>query len=71
MENVDPAFVKGVTMGLGAIGPAIGLGLVGAAAVTAVGRNPEVQGKVLTMALIMAGLVDAITIFVLLIIFMG
>ena len=69
MENVSPEFIKGLTMGLGAIGPAIGLGLVGAAAVGAVGRNPEVQGKVLTMALIMAGLVDAITVFVLLIVF--
>ena len=69
MENVSPELIKGLTMGLGAIGPAIGLGLVGAAAVGAVGRNPEVQGKVLTMALIMAGLVDAITVFVLLIVF--
>lgn len=67
--EVSPELIKGLTMGLGAIGPAIGLGLVGAAAVSAVGRNPEVQGKVLTMALIMAGLVDAITVFVLLIVF--
>jgi F-type H+-transporting ATPase subunit c len=69
MEHVSPDLIKGITMGLGAIGPAIGLGLVGSAAVSAVGRNPEVQGKVLTMALIMAGLVDAITVFVLLIVF--
>ncbi|HSX32727.1 MAG TPA: ATP synthase F0 subunit C [Candidatus Saccharimonadales bacterium] len=69
MEHVSPAFIKGLTMGLGAIGPAIGLGLIGSAAVNSVGRNPEVQGKVLTMALIMAGLVDAVTVFVLLIVF--
>lgn len=67
--EISPELIKGITIGLGAIGPAIGLGLIGAAAVTAVGRNPEVQGKVLTMALIMAGLVDAITVFVLLIVF--
>jgi F-type H+-transporting ATPase subunit c len=69
MSEFSPEFIKGITIGLGAIGPAIGLGLVGAAAVNSVGRNPEAQGKVLTMALIMAGLVDAVTVFVLLIVF--
>lgn len=67
--ELTPEFVKGITVAIGAIGPAIGLGMVGAAAVNSVGRNPEAQSKVLTMALIMAGLVDAIMIFVLLIVF--
>lgn len=69
MENIDPNLVKGLAIGLGAIGPAIGVGLVGASAVTSVGRNPEVQGKVLSTAFIMAGLVDAVLAFVLLIVF--
>lgn len=69
METVDPAFIKGLTIALGAIGPAIGLGLVGSSAVRSVGRNPDAQSKILTMALIMAGLVDAIMVFVLLIVF--
>lgn len=67
--EITPELVKGLTIAIGAIGPAIGLGLVGAAAVNSVGRNPEAQSKVLTMALIMAGLVDAIMVFVLLIVF--
>lgn len=67
--EISPELIKGITIALGAIGPAIGLGLVGAAAVNSVGRNPEAQSKVLTMALIMAGLVDAIMVFVLLIVF--
>jgi F-type H+-transporting ATPase subunit c len=67
--EITPELVKGLTIAFGAIGPAIGLGLVGAAAVNSVGRNPEAQSKVLTMALIMAGLVDAIMVFVLLIVF--
>lgn len=66
---MSPELIKGLTIAIGAIGPAIGLGLVGAAAVNSVGRNPEAQSKVLTMALIMAGLVDAIMVFVLLIVF--
>ena len=58
-----------LAIGLGAIGPAIGVGLVGAAVVGAVGRNPEIQGKILSTAFIMIGLVDAVFAFVLLILF--
>jgi F-type H+-transporting ATPase subunit c len=67
--QLDPSLIKGLTIGLGAIGPAVGVGIIGAAVVSAVGRNPEIQGKVLTMALIMVGLVDAYFAFVLLILF--
>lgn len=69
MTEVDPSLVKALAIGLGAIGPAIGVGLIGAAAVGAIGRNPEVQSKVLSTAFIMAGLVDAVLAFVLLIVF--
>jgi F-type H+-transporting ATPase subunit c len=67
--QVDPNLIKGLTIGIGALGPAIGVALIGAAAVKAVGRNPEVQGKVMSTALVMAGLVDAVLAFVLLIVF--
>lgn len=67
--EVDPNLIKGLTIAIGAMGPAIGVALIGAAAVKAVGRNPEVQGKVLSTALLMAGLVDAALAFVLLIVF--
>ena len=67
--EISTELVKGLTVAFGAIGPAIGLGLIGAAAVNSVGRNPDVQSKILPMALIMAGLVDAIMVFVLLIVF--
>jgi F-type H+-transporting ATPase subunit c len=67
--EIDPALVKGLTIAIGAIGPALGLGMIGSSAVKAVGRNPEAQSKVLTMALITAGLVDAIMVFVLLVVF--
>jgi F-type H+-transporting ATPase subunit c len=69
MQDVDPSLIKGLTIGLGAIGPAVGVGLIGAAVVGAVGRNPEVQGKILTMAFIRIGLVDVYFAFVLLILF--
>lgn len=67
--EISSDLIKGITIAIGAFGPAIGLGLVGAAAVNSVGRNPEAQSKILTMALIMAGLVDAIMVFILLIVF--
>ncbi len=67
--QVDPSLIKGLTIAVGAIGPALGVGLIGAAAVKSVGRNPEVQGKVLSTAFVMAGLVDAVLAFVLLIVF--
>lgn len=67
--DVDPSLIKGLTIAIGALGPAIGVAMIGAAAVKAVGRNPEVQGKVLSTAFVMAGLVDAVLAFVLLIVF--
>lgn len=69
MENVDPSLVKAITIGLGALGPAIGVGLIGSSAINSIGRNPEVQGKILSTAFIMAGLVDAVLAFVLLVVF--
>ena len=59
MNHVDPSLIKGLAIGLGAIGPAIGVGLIGSSAVGAIGRNPEMQGRILSTAFIMAGLVDA------------
>ena len=46
-----------------------GVGLIGSAAVGAIGRNPEMQGRILSTAFVMAGLVDAVLAFVLLIVF--
>lgn len=67
--EVDPNLIKGLTIAIGALGPALGVALIGSSAVKAVGRNPEVQGKVLSTAFVMAGLVDAVLAFVLLIVF--
>jgi F-type H+-transporting ATPase subunit c len=41
---------------------AIGLGMVGAAAVGAVGRNPDALAKVRTMMILAMGFVDALAI---------
>jgi F-type H+-transporting ATPase subunit c len=36
----------GLAMGLGAIGPGIGIGLLAAGAMQAIGRNPEATGQI-------------------------
>ncbi|HUV73900.1 MAG TPA: ATP synthase F0 subunit C [Anaerolineae bacterium] len=36
----------GLAMGLGAIGPGIGIGLLGAGAMQAIGRNPEATAQI-------------------------
>lgn len=41
---------------------AVGLGLVGAAALNAVGRNPEALGKIRTLMILAMSFVDALAI---------
>ncbi|MEI6190841.1 MAG: ATP synthase F0 subunit C [bacterium] len=60
---------KALAIGLGAIGPGIGIGLIGAKAVEAVGRNPEASGKILVMMLIASAFAEAIAIYALVIAF--
>lgn len=69
MENVDINFVKGFAMALGAMMPALGLGLIGSSAMKALGRNPEVANKMLPILLISAALVETIAIYVLVVVF--
>ncbi len=66
--NLIP-LAKGLAIGLGAIGPGIGVGLIGAKAVEAIGRNPEASGKVLVPMLIASAFAEAIAIYALVIAF--
>ncbi|QQR52346.1 ATP synthase F0 subunit C [bacterium] len=52
----------GLTYSLAAGLAAIGLGMVGASAVSAVGRNPDALGKVRTMMILAMAFVDALAI---------
>lgn len=36
----------GLAIGLGVIGPGIGIGLIGGKALEAIGRNPEIENKI-------------------------
>jgi len=57
----------GLAAGLGLMGPALGLGLIGYATVTALGRNPEARPAILTNMILVAALTEAIGIYALIV----
>jgi F0F1-type ATP synthase membrane subunit c/vacuolar-type H+-ATPase subunit K len=65
----DPNFVKGMTIMIGTIMPAFSLGWIGSSVMKAVGRNPEAASKILPILLISSALVEAIAIYVLVVVF--
>lgn len=60
---------KALAIGIGAIGPGLGIGLIGAKAMEAIGRNPEAVGKILVPMLLIAAFAEAIAIYALVIAF--
>jgi F-type H+-transporting ATPase subunit c len=60
---------KAVAIGLGAIGPGIGIGMIGAKAMESIGRNPEATGKILVPMLLASAFAEAIAIYALVIAF--
>jgi len=60
---------KAIAIGLGAVGPGIGIGMIGARAMEAIGRNPEAAGRVLVPMLIASAFAEAIAIYALVIAF--
>ena len=68
---MDPETMKmlaaGLAIGLGLLGPGIGIGLIGAAAMQALGRNPEARGAILTNMIRVAALAEALGIYALIV----
>lgn len=56
-----------LAVGLGMIGPGIGIGLVASKAIEALGRNPSASGKIQTTMFIGIAFTEALAIFVLVI----
>jgi F-type H+-transporting ATPase subunit c len=66
--NIDLSQVaKALAIGLGTIGPGIGVGIIGGKAVEAIGRNPESAGIVRTVMILAIGFAEAIAIYALVI----
>ena len=55
----------GLAMGLGAIGPGIGVGLIGLGALQALGRNPEARGPIMTNMILAIAFAEAVAIYAL------
>ncbi len=59
------ALAAGLAIGLGAIGPGIGIGLLAGKAMEAIGRNPEASGKIQTAMILAIAFAEAIAIYAL------
>ena len=55
--------------GLGVIGPGIGIGLIGSGAMQAIGRNPEVSGKIVSNMILAIVFTEALGILALVVAF--
>ncbi|BAG13952.1 hypothetical protein AGMMS49573_03870 [Endomicrobiia bacterium] len=53
----------GIIIAVGGLGPALGIGFIGAKAVEAIGRNPEASGKIMINMLIAMAFAEAIAIY--------
>ena len=60
---------KAIAIGLGAVGPAFAIGMIGSKAMEAIGRNPEAANKILVPMLLAAAFAEAVAIYALVIAF--
>jgi len=69
MELDIATLAKAIAIGVGSIGPALAIGMIGSKAMEAIGRNPEASGKVFVPMLLAAAFAEAIAIYALVIAF--
>ncbi|OGD09199.1 ATP synthase F0 subunit C [Candidatus Amesbacteria bacterium RIFOXYB1_FULL_44_23] len=58
---------KALAIALGAVAPALAIGMIGSKAVEAIGRNPESAGAVRTAMILALGFAEAVAIYALVI----
>jgi F-type H+-transporting ATPase subunit c len=68
---VEFSISGGLIVALGGMLPAIAIGLIGAKAMEAIGRNPEAQAKILPAMLLAMAFAEAIAIYSLILAFTG
>jgi F-type H+-transporting ATPase subunit c len=59
----------GLAVGIGALGPGIGQGMIAAKAMEAIGRNPEASGKIMPLMYVGLAIVESLAIYALVIAF--
>jgi len=57
----------GLAIGLGALGPGIGIGVLGMGAMSALGRNPEARGAIMTNMILAIAFAEAVAIYALIV----
>jgi len=67
MINPDIALAATLAIGIGSIGPAIAIGLIGSKASEAIGRNPDAASKIQTSMILAIAFAEAIAIYALVI----
>ncbi|GIW64875.1 MAG: hypothetical protein KatS3mg092_0808 [Patescibacteria group bacterium] len=65
--NADAMKLIGTALaiGLGALGPGIGIGMIGSKAVEAIGRNPEASSQIQTNMILAIAFAEAVAIYAL------
>ena len=56
-------YMPDIAIGIGGLGPALGIGMAVRAAMEAIGRNPEAGGQIQTSMIIGAALAEAVAIY--------
>jgi F-type H+-transporting ATPase subunit c len=64
-KEVMKVIAAALAIGLGALGPGLGIGFIGAKAAEAVGRNPEASGKIQMLVILALAFCEAIAIYAL------
>jgi F-type H+-transporting ATPase subunit c len=69
--DVDTAKLIGMALaaGLGVMGPAIGIGMIGGKAMDAIGRNPDASGKIVSNMILAIVFTEALGILALVVSF--
>lgn len=68
MNNESAKFIAtALAIGMGAIGPGIGIGMLAAKAMEAIGRNPEAESKIRTNMILAIAFCEAIAVYALVI----
>jgi F-type H+-transporting ATPase subunit c len=62
-------FTGGIIIAIGGLAPSLSIGMIGAKAIEAIGRNPEASGKIMVNMLIAMAFAESIAIYSLILAF--
>jgi len=54
---------KAIAIGLGSVGPAIAIGMIGSKAMEAIGRNPKMEGSIFSKMIIGVAMAESTAIY--------